>query len=323
MKRNIALIISIVTILFFALSGTPFAQTKRMVVATGTSGSPWYFLSAAWAVMINSKVPGVDIAVEAGQTLPNVQSIQKKAVDFALTNPEIAYEGYMGTGWAKGIKYDAIRALFPIHASDTVIFCLDSSPIKSIQDLAGKRVSFGPPQTTSDIVARNVFEALGINVNIRGMSYQASTDGLVDGLVDASVLNLAHPAAPILTLQIAKKLRFLQLSNEDLAKISNRYPLYHTRIMPQETYRDFPKGGYKTIEIGTAVIAHKDLPDDLIYTIVKTTFENVDKLKEAMSSATYTTLDRVKELALPLHPGALKYYQEKKAQIPASLIPPK
>lgn len=323
MKRKIALIVSILAILSVVVSGVSYAQVKRMAVATTVAGGPWYLLGAAWAKMINTKVPGVDLAVETGGTIPNVQSVHKKAVDFALTNPEIAYEGYMGTGWAKGVKYDTIRALFPIHASETVVFCLENSPIKSMKDLAGKNVSFGPPQSTSDIVARNVMGTLGIKVNIRNMSFQSTTDGMVDGLVSAAFLNLAHPAAPILTMQTTRKLRFLQFSDEELAKIQQAYPMYHTKVMPQTMYSEFPQGGYKTIEIGTAVITYKDQPDNLIYTIVKTTFENVQMLKEAMSSATYTVPERVKTLVLPIHPGALKYYQEKKVEIPANLLPPK
>jgi len=323
MKRKIALIVSILAILSIVVSGVSYAQVKRMAVATTVAGGPWYLLGGAWAKMINAKVPGVDVAVETGGTIPNVQSVQKKAVDFALTNPEIAYEGYMGTGWAKGVKYDTIRALFPIHASETVVFCLESSSIKSLKDLAGKNVSFGPPQSTSDIVARNVIGTLGIKLNVRNMSFQSTIDGMVDGLVDAAFLNLAHPAAPILTLQTTKKLRFLQFSDEDLAKVLKAYPMYHTKLMPQTLYNEFPKGGYKTLEIGTAVITYKDQPDDLIYTIVKATFENVKMLKEAMASATFTVPERVKELVLPIHPGALKYYQEIKAEVPANLIPQK
>lgn len=323
MKRKIALILSILTILVVVVSGVSYAQVKRMGMATSGAGSPWYLLGAAWAKVINTKLPAVNVAVETGGTIPNVQSVHKKAVDFALTNPEIAYEGYMGTGWAKGVKYDTIRALFPIHASETVILCLENSPIKSMKDLVGKNVSFGPPQSTSDVVARNVMGTLGIKVNIRNMGFQSTIDGLVDGLVDATFLNLAHPAAPILTLQITKKLRFLQFSDEELANIQKAYPMYLQKIMPQTMYNEFPQGGYKTIEIGTAVITYKNQPYDLIYTIVKTTFENVQMLKEIMSSATYTVPERVKTLVLPIHPGALKYYQEMKVEIPANLIPPK
>jgi len=322
-RKKIALVLMVLMVLGAGIFADSYAQVKRMAVATTVAGGPWYLLGGAWAKVINTKVPGVDLAVETGGTIPNVQSIQKKAVDFALTNPEIAYEGYMGTGWAKGVKYDSIRALFPIHASETVVFCLESSGIKNLKDLAGKNVSFGPPQSTSDIVARNVLATLGVKVNIRNMSFQSTIDGMVDGLVQAAFLNLAHPAAPILTLQTTKKLRFLQFTDEELAKIQQAFPMYRAKVMPQNMYSEFPQGGYRTIEIGTAVITYKDQPDDLIYQVVKATFENVQMLKEAMASATYTVPERVKHLVLPIHPGALKYYQEKNIEVPANLIPPK
>jgi TRAP transporter TAXI family solute receptor len=296
---------------------------KRYSIATTVAGGPWYLLGGAWAKLVNTKVPEVNISVETGGTVPNVQLVHRKKVDFALTNPEIAYEGYMGTGWAKeGVKYDSIRALFPIHASETIVFCLESNAINSLMDLAGKNVSFGPRQSTSDIVARNVFAVLGVKPNIRNMSFQSTMDAMVDGLIDAAFLNLAHPAGPVLTLQTTKKIKFIKFTKEDFAKILKAYPMYRTITMAQSIYRDFPPGGYPTLELGTAVIAGKDLPDDLVYTIVKATFENTKMLREAMASATYTVPERVPYLVLPLHPGALRYYRERKIDLPANLIPP-
>jgi TRAP transporter TAXI family solute receptor len=145
---------------------------------------------------------------------------------------------------------------------------------------------------------------------------------MVDGLVEAAILNLAHPAAPVLTLQTTKKLKFIQFTEEELARILKAYPMYRTVTMAQSIYNDFPKGGYKTLMVGTAVLTHKDLPEDLVYKVVKATFENVDMLKAAMASATYTVPENLKYLVLPLHPGAFKYYKERKFEIPNHLLPP-
>jgi len=321
-RKQIVLVIAVVLVLPLVFSGLSYGQAKRLSVATTVAGGPWYLLGGAWAKLVNAKVPGVDLSVETGGTIPNVQSLQKETVDFGLSNPEIAYEGYMGTGWAKGVKYDKIRSLFPIHASETIIFCLEGSSINSVKDLTGKTVSFGPPRSTSDIVARNVTAVLDVKPKIRGMSFQSTIDGMVDGLVEAAILNLAHPAAPVLTLQTTKKLKFIRFTEEDFARILKAYPMYRTVTMAQGIYNEFPKGGYKTLQIGTAVLTHKDLPEDLVYKVVKATFENVDMLKAAMASATYTVPENLKYLVLPLHPGAIKYYKERKFEIPSNLLPP-
>jgi TRAP transporter TAXI family solute receptor len=154
------------------------------------------------------------------------------------------------------------------------------------------------------------------------MSFQSTIDGMADGLIEAAILNLAHPAAPVLTLQTTKKLKFISLTEEDFTRILRAYPMYRTVTMPQSIYKDFPRGGYKTLEVGTAVLTHKDLPEDLVYAVVKATFENVDMLKAAMASATYTVPENLKYLVLPLHPGAVKYYKERKFEIPSHLLPP-
>ena len=107
-------------------------------------------------------------------------------------------------------------------------------------------------------MARNVTAVLNVKPKIRGMSFQSTIDGMVDGLVEAAILNLAHPAAPVLTLQTTKKLKFIRFTEEDFARILKAYPMYRTVTMAQNIYNDFPKGGYKTLQIGTAVLTHKD-----------------------------------------------------------------
>jgi hypothetical protein len=66
---------------------------------------------------------------------------------------------------------------------------------------------------------------------------------------------------------------------------------------------------------------HKSLPDDFVYEVCKKYFENPDILIAAHPSAREARLDGVLISPLPLHPGAIKYYEEKGLKIPESLIP--
>ena len=59
------------------------------------------------------------------------------------------------------------------------------------------------------------------------------------------------------------------------------------------------------------MMAHKDLPEDLVYRITKSIFENVDKLGEAHSVYAGLTPEVMgAPTAIPFHPGTEKYLKE-------------
>jgi hypothetical protein len=74
---------------------------------------------------------------------------------------------------------------------------------------------------------------------------------------------------------------------------------------------------YQTIGLYNFAVAHKDLPNDLVYKIVKAVFDNHEELVKAQSSAKETVPANIsRNTILPLHPGAERYYREIGVPIP-------
>jgi hypothetical protein len=64
-------------------------------------------------------------------------------------------------------------------------------------------------------------------------------------------------------------------------------------------------------------VAHKDLPDDVVYNLTKTLWENQASLAQANAKANYMDpKNPVKAITIPLHPGAVKYYKEQGINLP-------
>ena len=78
---------------------------------------------------------------------------------------------------------------------------------------------------------------------------------------------------------------------------------------------------YHTVGLFNFAIANKDLPDDLVYRIVKSVYENHDQLVKAHPAAKETVAANVdRDSFLPFHPGAVRYYREIGISIPDALI---
>ena len=72
----------------------------------------------------------------------------------------------------------------------------------------------------------------------------------------------------------------------------------------------------------TFAIGRDDLPDDLVYQLVKAVFENQPRLLKTTSAASETIpQNAVKDTFLPFHPGAVHYYREIGIKIPDELAP--
>ena len=69
-------------------------------------------------------------------------------------------------------------------------------------------------------------------------------------------------------------------------------------------------------------IGRADLPNDLVYQLVKAVFENQPRLVKANPAARETLPQNAdKNTFLPFHPGAVRYYREIGISIPESLVP--
>ena len=64
------------------------------------------------------------------------------------------------------------------------------------------------------------------------------------------------------------------------------------------------------------------MSDDLAYTITKAMFENIADLQAVHPAANQTTIEfTLAATPIPLHPGAIRYYEEVGVEIPDRLRP--
>ena len=68
----------------------------------------------------------------------------------------------------------------------------------------------------------------------------------------------------------------------------------------------------RTFGVGATFVSSMDVPEEVVYVIVKAVFDNFDqftKLHPAFANLTPEQMIR-DSLSAPLHPGAEKYYKE-------------
>ena len=297
---------------------------KGITIAGSNLGSGHYIYCGAWGTILSNKL-GLSAQVEVTQgPAINVQLCNSKQTDFVPVTMAVVAEGYRGIGWAKDKKYDDVRNMLPMYPSYWQWWVMAKSNVKSIHDLNGQDIALSGAGSTPDIYGRRMLELFNIKPRrIISGGFGDANNMLKDGMIvgSAAFAGVPHPAA--VEMQATHEMRILGLSKADAEKMVAKYPGLSIDVIPAGVYKghDTP---IETLSVWTAIVTHKDQPEDFVYAILKNTFENKETLIAAFKEAKHTIPENITKTynALPLHVGAVKFYKEKGIPIPDSELPP-
>ena len=99
---------------------------------------------------------------------------------------------------------------------------------------------------------------------------------------------------------------------DGMKKLIELYPFFNEDVIPGGTYDE--EEDVSTASIMNQLLVSPSLSDDQVYALTKALFENLDKIHQAHNAAKNITLDSVEDgLAVDLHPGAKRYFEEQGA----------
>jgi TRAP transporter TAXI family solute receptor len=288
-------------------------QKKNYSFASSNPGGTWYVMVGGAITLFNKQIPGVNFSVEAtGGSVENARRVATGEADFGMAYPNHMYDVWNGLGNFQGKPSKDIRALCEVTVSDHYFVTVKKTNIKSLKDLAGKKVAVGAPGSGTTENSRNVLSILGIKVDDSEMAFAAAARALQDGKIDALGQGGA-PAAGIVELAASADIVVIPYSEEEIAKITKAIPAYSKGVMPANMYRG-QAYAVPSIQFHVSMLAHKSVLDQVVYDVLKTTFSSEGrKYLESVHSQWKTIKDSpeiFKMIAVPYHPGAEKYWKE-------------
>ena len=301
--------------------------TLRLGIGTSTLGSNYYVVGTTIAQMLTKYMTGVEVTAEVTNgSGVNYGLVQNKEVELALIINNAAYNAWRGEGFGveRGRVQQDVRALCALMPSSLNVYALSSSPINTIEDLNGRSISPGAAGSGGDLVLQDIVPLLGLRPSrIQHMGMSDINNNIIDRMLDACALFAGYPSATVLEIEASADLKFVTIPAETRKKIIENFPYYFEGTEPPGTYKNTPATGYTTIMTPNLFIAHKDVPDDVAYEIIKLMFEHMDELVAGSGSFRYVIKDSVLSASIPLHPGAVKYFREQGYTIPNNLLPPR
>ncbi len=287
------------------------AQPKSLTLGTASVGGTYFIYGGVVATLLTEKT-GINVSTQQTQgPNQNLLLVDSKTIELGMVTMGVALHGYNGTGWAKGKKYDNVRALFPMYDTPFHFVTTDKTGIASVKQMDGKNVGVGPKAGTPGTYFPLMFEALGVKPTIRNGGASDMASQLGDGLLDVFAFAAGVPIAAYSELEAQRPVKFITFSDAELKTLAEKIPELSPSVIPKGTYKTLTQD-HKTVGLYNFAIAHKDLDDDTAYKIVKAVLDNNDAMVKGHSAAKETVAKNAeKNTFLPFHPGALKYYKEK------------
>ncbi|WP_026001819.1 TAXI family TRAP transporter solute-binding subunit [Vreelandella stevensii] len=301
------------------------ASAQQLSIATGGTGGVYYPIGGGFAEMINNHIDGAQATAEVtGASVENMGLIMRGDADLALVLADTAYQAYTGTGDFEGRQIENTRALASVYPNAVQLVTLADSDIHSIADLAGKRVSVGAPGSGTELNARALLEANGVSYSDftpQRLNFNETADAIRDGDIDAGFWSVGPPTSSILNLAATRDIRLIGLSDEEIANAQEVEAVFAPYELAAGMY-DGMDEAVQTIGIPNVLVVNADLDEELAYQLTQLLFENIDELIAVHPAANDTTVEfTMGSTPVPLHPGAIRYFEEVGADIPDNLRP--
>ncbi|MFZ5962517.1 TAXI family TRAP transporter solute-binding subunit [Thalassococcus sp. BH17M4-6] len=305
--------------------GAPAMAQSQLSIATGGTGGVYYPMGGGLAEIINNHIDGYSATAEVtGASVENMGLIARGDADLAIGLADTVAQAYSGTGRFEGQQLPMVRGLASLYANMVHIVALESSGITSLEDLRGKRVSIGAPGSGTEVNTNAILEANGISyddIEEQRLNFNETADALSNGDIDAGFWSVGAPTSSILNLATTQDIVIIALTEAELDAAMAADGTFAKTTLAGGSYTGVDED-ITVLGIPNVLTVSSEMEDDVAYNITKAMFENIAELQAVHPAARETTVEfSMSATPVPLHPGAIRYYEEIGATVPDKLRP--
>ena len=297
------------------------AQAQQQFISIGTGGVTGVYYPTGGAIcrLVNKdrKEHGIRCSAEStGGSIYNINTIRAGELEFGVAQSDWQYHAYNGTSkFEDQGKFDNLRAVFSVHPEPVTILARSDSGIDNISDIKGKRLNIGNPGSGTRGTWEVIEEALGwdrSDLKLASEMKSAETgQALCDGKIDAYFWLVGHPSALTQESLATCDSKLVHASGAEIEKLIDANPYYREAKIPAGMYNN--DADIDTFGVGATFVSSADVPEEVVYVVVKAVFENFDSFKKLHPAFSNLTEEQMiaDSLSAPLHDGAIKYYKER------------
>lgn len=296
--------------------GAPKADVDRatefVTVATGPTSGIYYPIGGAFATVLGNA--GYKTSAQAtGASVENINLITNGEAEIAISMQDSVVQAYEGFGAFEGNQKPNLRAMMRLWPNYVQLVTIEGTGIKSVEDLKGKRVGVGAPNSGVELNARMIYEAYGMSYEdsqVDYLSYGEAIDQMKNGQCDAAFVTSGLPNSTVSELAFSYDMVVVPIDGAGRDNLIQKYPFFAASVIPADTYNN--KEDVESVFVYNIMLVNDEISDEMVYDMLDCIFDDVATIK-----ASHNTADKnidisfgVDDVKIPLHDGAAKWWQD-------------
>lgn len=302
----------------------PVQASAQETLRWGTSalGSTVQVAVQAIASIVNQAQTTIKLQEQTTSgPVENMRLLYQGELEIVQSTENTAWDAYFGQRiFADQGKAD-IRGLFTLYPTNVTFAVGVNSGIKSVNDLKGKRLAIGPAGAGVTFMMEAWLEAYGIaaDTEMLKLGYADGTNALTTGAVDAALVYIAagKPVSFLQELDLGSEITLLKwdVSGPEYAKLKEARPEMAAHSVIAAGMTKNLKEDIETPVLSSLKYVSGKVSEEAAYTLVKSLWENRDKIKDRAALLSWAASDPRNLLSglvpqIPIHPGAARFYKE-------------
>lgn len=294
------------------------AEETFITIGTGGQTGVYYVVGQSICRLVNRGTAEHNIkctAPSTGGSIDNINAIKNGDRQMGVAQSDWQFHAYNGSSQFEGDKFDKLRAVFSVHGEPFTVVARADAGVKNFDDLKGKRVNIGNPGSGQRATMDVVMDAKGWSLDDFALASELKAaeqaGALGDNKIDAMIYTVGHPAGAIQEATTTTDATLVNVDGDAIAKLVEDNPYYAWATIPGGMYKGNDEDT-TTFGVKATFVSSSDVPEEVIYQVVKAVFDNFDRFKKL-----HPAFENLKPedmisagLSAPLHDGAAKYYKE-------------
>lgn len=306
---------------------TQSGQKVFLAFGGGPTGGTFNYFANGMAIFISRTIPTFDVSSEgSGGSGENLKRLDGGQIDFGIVYSGDAYLGRNGKLPQDETKYENVRSMAYLYGAPAQLVVLQNAGVTSAKDLVGKRVAVGNAGSGAALSAERFFKHLGIweQISPQFLGYSPAASAFKDRKIDAFWVLVGYPNASIIEASTQDKIALVDLHKDaQESGFYEQYPFYSMTTIPANTYSG-QDAEVKTFQDSTLWMASSKVDADVVYQSLKAIYsdEGLQHMRTAHQAAKEMTIESgLQGASVPVHPGAVRFWEEKGLTVPANLKP--
>lgn len=305
--------------LLVALTLGPLAvmAKERLAFSGGPEGGTFQYFSNGIATRLSKNIENVEVSnMASAGSLENLRRVNSGDADFGIVYSGDTYLGRNGKLTQDTREYKKVLAMAYLYGAPAHLIVKADSGINAVADLVGKRVAVGGPGSGAAGAAQRYFTSLGLwdKMNVEFIGYSKAADALGDNLIDAMWVFAGYPNSSVIQAAASNEIKLLDVVEAgEKAGFFQEYPFYTRLTIPANTYSgvDYPVASFQDSALW---VAGEHVSEDVVYKALADIYskEGLAYMVKVKSTAKAMSVEGgLDGIVTPVHPGAVKFWEEK------------